>query len=112
MNKIVLIFVGLLTVENFWMANGFSLNPPGGAAVSDPAPGRSPGPPDPPEVSEDAVSFEKVSDVVLSKCELHGTLKESDHDVDFNFTISHPLYSTEELVQGLVYEGRFLKCID
>lgn len=102
MNTIILIFVGLSTVNSFWIANGFSLNPPGGAAVGDPAPGRSPGPPDLPE---ETVELKKDSDDFFSNCELHGTLKETDNDVELNFTLYHPLFDTEELVQGLVYEG-------
>lgn len=108
MNKIILIFIGLSTVDCFWMANGFSLNPTGGASMGDPAPGRSPGPP---EVPEEPVELRKVSGEVLSQCELHGTLKETGQDLDFNFTIYHPLFGTEELVQGLVYEGRWMKYI-
>lgn len=106
MNKIILIFIGLSAFDCFWMANGVSLNPSGGASVGDPAPGRSPGPPDLPE---ETLQSTKVSEEVSSKCELHGTLKETDQDLDFNFTIHHPLFRTEELVQGLVYEGRWIQ---
>lgn len=106
MNNIILIYVGFLSVDYFWTTSGFSLyNEVGASTVVDPAPGRSPGPPD---IQESLNEVIKIGDQIANDCELNGTFKNESEDVGLTFSISHPLFSVEELVPELTYQGMFV----
>lgn len=105
MSTIFLFYFGLIFVNHRWVTNGIALNPAGGSPVGDPAPGRSPGPPD---VWEDVKEIKDAGDNVSSNCELRGTVKDPSDDFELNFTISHPLFSTEEVMPGVIYQGMLL----
>lgn len=89
----------------------------------DPAPGRSPGPPDVEEttvavtdVEYDETTVEDVTtvsaEVTVSACAFARIPSESDEvvtisdkDSEVNLTVSHAVFETDQLVRGVVYDG-------
>lgn len=106
MNLNILLYMGLLILDNYGVADGVSINPTGGSAVGDPAPGRSPGPPD---FSQQKNELGEIPAEVVTNCELEGSGNNTENELSFNFTIYHKLFSTEHLVPGLIYEGMLKK---
>lgn len=87
----------------------------------DPAPGRSPGPPvttenfDYDETTTEDATIEGVSEIgdVSDACAFARIPSDSgdivtlsDDDCDVNLTVSHPVFEAEELVRGVVYDGK------
>lgn len=94
----------------------------------DPAPGRSPGPPQDDKADDSMSTTDAVyDDTTISDVEVTTVSDTSDIDAcafaripsdsddivtiseldsDVNLTISHPVFDTEELVKGVVYDGK------
>lgn len=111
MNIILLFFTILFILSVCWYCDGFSLNSSGGGVSGDPAPGRSPGPPnnmtnDLNNESDVPVKETGYSDLMNEEdeCELDGTLKGDENRIIFN--ISHQLFERKFLVPGVVYQGK------
>lgn len=93
MKNFIYLFITFVVLDLFWNING--------SAVGDPAPGRSPGPPD----IQENLDSNKIAVNINSNCDLQGTFKDVDHDNGLNFTIDHSVFKTAELVPGITYQG-------
>lgn len=83
----------------------------GGSLDGDPAPGRSPGPPQ--YVSphyhrnpDDQPTLISTSDIINDfDCNLDGDITDIDRTSDFNVTLDHQFFRTDVLVPGIIYQG-------
>lgn len=76
----------------------------GAGAEGDPAPGRSPGPPEE-TGDEDHPTMVLTSEGANVGCSFRGGI-EVDKGKLLNVTLVHPLFKSELLVAGVTYEGK------
>lgn len=106
----LLILIGLFSWHGGYFCDGYYLYPSdygGGGKSGDPAPGRSPGPPS--DTKENGKPEQSApndqTDAVKSACEVSGTPAAMEEHV-LSLNVSHHLFGTEALVEGMDYEGR------
>lgn len=123
MKRCILKFITVLFIATLPYSSTLSL--PSG----DPAPGRSPGPPQDNKVDDSISTTDTVYDDTtivndveattvsdtsdIDACAFARIPSDSDDivtvselDSDVNLTVSHPVFDTEELVRGVVYDGK------
>lgn len=106
----ILFFITLLTLNIDYFCNVMGNTFESGVVDGDPAPGRSPGPP---EISNGEHGVEDDLPTILltsdktdnSRCSLEGDAKLIEEDI-VNLTISHKLFKSDAVVPGIVYQGK------
>lgn len=116
MCRLTLFFLlALLISDECFLCDGMVIHPPGfgGGIEGDPAPGRSPGPPE--IISPRFRSLDDTEPTVLLRsdgaeddCALEGAVVDAPKGA-INFSVNHELFKTELLVPGIIYEGMFLR---
>lgn len=98
----ILLLIFLFALKEYPYSCGRIIQPggSGGRHEDDPAPGRSPGPP---EVPDDTTVL-ITSETAYEDCRLRGELA-ADENNQLNVSVSHPLFKSDVLVPGIVYEG-------
>lgn len=109
MNNVILFFITLLTLKIDYFCNGMGNPSENGVVDGDPAPGRSPGPPeitnDEHGVDDDLPTILLTSDKIDdSVCSLQGDVTLPEEDV-VNITVNHKLFQSDTVVPGLIYQG-------
>lgn len=101
----ILLLILLFALKDYPYSSGRIIQPAssGGRHEDDPAPGRSPGPPEIPDETTVLIT----SETAYEDCRLRGELT-TDENNQLNVSISHPLFKSDVLVPGIVYEGERL----
>lgn len=116
MDKVTLrLLVILHMLREYYLCTGMVVQGPtgtGGSLNGDPAPGRSPGPPQiviPRHRNlEEQPTLILTSEISEIDCTLDGDIQILDKG-DVNFTLHHQFFKTDALVPGVVYQGKNLK---
>lgn len=109
---VLLLLLTLLVFEKCLMCNGMVIHPPGfgGGVEGDPAPGRSPGPPEIISSRHKAVDELEPTELLKSEtagddCTLVGDVADDPRGA-VNISVSHELFKSDLLVPGIVYQGK------
>lgn len=116
MDKVTLCLLVILhMLREYYLCTGMVVQGPtgtGGSLNGDPAPGRSPGPPQ--ILTPRHRNIQEQPTLILTSetseidCTLDGDTQILDKG-DMNFTLRHQFFKTDALVPGVIYQGKILK---
>lgn len=108
----ILLMLTLLIFEKWTLCNAMVVHSPsfGGETEGDPAPGRSPGPPE--VIAPSFNDFKIIETTILptsetiDDCTLEGDTVDDPRGF-VNISINHALFKSDWLISGITYQGKF-----